>query len=73
MLNSTFEFDNVRPAGGGVFALVVVLDGIGKDIGLAFTVGLGVLLGTDHDGLDAVAEVGGRLLGYHNDIVWLQR
>jgi hypothetical protein len=36
---------------------VVVLDGIGKDIGLAFTVGLGVLLGTDHDGLGAVALV----------------
>ena len=36
---------------------MVVLDGIGKDIGLAFTVGLGVLLGTDHDGLGAVALV----------------
>lgn len=36
---------------------MVVLDGIGKDIGLAFTVGLGVLLGTDHDGLGAVAFV----------------
>ena len=36
---------------------MVVLDGIGKDIGLAFTVGLGVLLGTNHDGLRAVALV----------------
>ena len=36
---------------------MVVLDGIGKDIGLAFTVGLGVLLGADHDGLGAVALV----------------
>ena len=36
---------------------MVVLDGIGKDIGLAFTVGLGVLLGTDHDGPGAVALV----------------
>ena len=36
---------------------MIVLDGIGKDIGLAFTVGLGVLLGTDHDGLGAVALV----------------
>ena len=36
---------------------MVVLDGIGKDIGLAFSVGLGVLLGTDHDGLGAVALV----------------
>ena len=36
---------------------MVVLDGIGKDIGLAFTVGLGVLLGADHDGLGAVTLV----------------
>ena len=36
---------------------MVVLDGIGKDIGLAFAVGLGVLLGTNHDGLRAVALV----------------
>ena len=36
---------------------MVVLDGIGKDIGLAFAVGLGVLLGTDHNGLGAIALV----------------
>ena len=28
-----FELDDVRPTGGGIRALVIVLDGVGKNIG----------------------------------------
>ena len=45
--NCTFLFqpDDIRPAGCGVGAAVVVADGVGKDIGFAGAVAAGVLLG----------------------------
>ena len=53
-----FQFDDIAPPCGGVFAFVIVLDGVGEDVGLyVFAVLLGVLLGADDDGLGAVAFV----------------
>lgn len=52
-----FQNDDVAPAGGGVLAFVVLFHGVGEDIGLALPARLGVLLGTNDDGLRAVAFV----------------
>ena len=43
ILKYLFQFYDVAPPCGGVFAFVIVLDGVGKDVGLAFSVLLGVL------------------------------
>lgn len=49
-----FECDDVAPARGWIFASEVVLDGIGEGIGFSFSVFLGVLLASEHDGFRAV-------------------
>lgn len=55
---SLLQLDDVRPAGGGVLALEVVLDGISKDVGGdASAVPAGVLLGSQHYGLAALQTV----------------
>ena len=47
------QLNYITPSGGGVLALVVVLDGVGKDFGfLAFA--LGVLLSAKDNSLGAV-------------------
>ena len=55
--NISLQLDDVAPAGGGIRALVVVLDSVGKDVGAALAVGLGVLLGAEDNGLGAMQAV----------------
>ena len=50
-LKSALYLDDIRPTGGWILALEIMLDGIGKNISLALTVFLRVLLRTEHDGL----------------------
>ena len=49
-----FQLNDIAPAGGGVLTLMVLLYGVGEDVGLTFTARLSVLLGGDDDGLGAV-------------------
>lgn len=38
MIKSLLQFDDVRPACGGVRTLEIMLDGVGKNIGFAFAI-----------------------------------
>ena len=51
MTNFLVELDYVCPTGGRILTSEIVLDSIGKDFCLPLAVLLGVLLGTDDDGL----------------------
>ena len=55
--NSSFQPNDITPAGGGVFGFEVVLDSIREDFGSSFAVGTGVLLGADDDGFGAITFV----------------
>ena len=50
----SLQVDDVGPPGGGILAPKVVLDGVGKDVGLALAVLLRILLTAEDDGLGAV-------------------
>ncbi len=52
-----FQLDDITPPCGGILAAKVMLDGVGKHLGFALGVALGVLLSTQNDGLRAVKPV----------------
>jgi hypothetical protein len=50
-LSILFEFYNITPTSGRILTSEIVLDGISKHFSLSLAILLGVLLGTDNDGL----------------------
>ena len=51
LMVSALDLDDIRPTGGWILALEIMLDGIGENIGFALAVFLCVLLRSKHDGL----------------------
>ena len=55
--NASLQADDVSPAGSRIGTAVVMLDGIGKNIGFALPVPAGVLLGTQNNSLTTLNTV----------------
>ena len=51
LMFSDLYLDDIRPTGGWILALEIMLDGIGENIGFTLTIFLCVLLRSKHDGL----------------------
>ena len=57
LMVSALDLDDIRPTGGWILALEIMLDGIGENIGLTFPIRTGILLRTKHNSLASVHAV----------------
>ena len=57
LMVSALDLDDIRPTGGWILALEIMLDGIGENIGFTLTIFLRILLGTEDDSLASMHSV----------------